>query len=176
MKGRNGLNHRCALNFLPALLPASTFSCSGPSAFLSFPSFPPTSALAVRTEPRRSSPHSSVPPSPMVEYAVNPKKIRAPVLRKDDRHPYQVLGTSSVWSRLRFVTVRGGKNSTGTLGIFAPALTKPTLLSVIVHRSCRTVRPLGDGDQKDGVSLRSVVKCHDHRGTRQACAPACRLH
>lgn len=52
MKGRNGLNRRCALNFLPK------FSCSVPSAFLFFPSLPPASALPVRTEPRRS--HSSV--------------------------------------------------------------------------------------------------------------------
>jgi len=34
------------------------------------------------------------------------------------------LGTSSVWSGLRFTTSRGGENSTGTMGIFAPALTK----------------------------------------------------
>src|SRR5258707_12197214 len=46
---------------------------------------------------------------------------------------------------------------------------------VVFCRSWRTVRPLGDRNQKNGMSFRSVGKCHNHRGPRQACAPTCRL-
>jgi hypothetical protein len=35
--------------------------------------------------------------------------------------------------------------------------------STLIDRSCHTVRPLGDGNQKDGMSLRSVSKCPNHR-------------
>src|SRR5207245_5497239 len=37
--------------------------------------------------------------------------------------PSTSLGTSSIRSRLRCTTSGGGENSTGTMGIFAPALT-----------------------------------------------------
>ena len=39
------------------------------------------------------------------------------------RAPLTSFGTSSVWSGLQFTTSRGGEISTGTMGIFAPALT-----------------------------------------------------
>src|SRR5712692_3293145 len=47
--------------------------------------------------------------------------------------------------------------------------------SVLIHRGSGTVRPLGDWNQKHGVSLLSLSKCHNYRGTRQACTPTCRL-
>ncbi len=44
--------------------------------------------------------------------------------------PLASLGTSSVWSRFRFTTSRGGENSNGTMGIFAPALTRTPIYEI----------------------------------------------
>src|ERR1700751_3668128 len=50
------------------------------------------------------------------------------------------LGTSSMRSAFRFTTSRGGENSTGTMGIFASALTgwlAPRKFCALSRTSCR---------------------------------------
>ena len=46
--------------------------------------------------------------------------------------------------------------------------------SVLIHEGNRTIRPLGDRNQKHGQSLPGIVKCHD-RGAWQTCAPSFRV-